>query len=94
MSHTEQESSTPSSLEDLRAAARTLSGMLAAAVDGARQRQQEQPDGNAGAVNRELKELTGVLKDIAGVVRTLEDDEEEAAATGVVVLPEVIQDEP
>ena len=80
-------------LEDLRAAARTLSSMLAAAVDDARQRQNSAPGGERAAASRELKELTGVLKDIAGVVKTLEGDGGEAAATGVVVLPEVMQNE-
>ena len=81
-------------LEDLRAAARTLSSMLAVAVDDARQRQNSAPGGERdAAASRELKELTGVLKDIAGVVKTLEGDGGEAAATGVVVLPEVMHNE-
>lgn len=82
-------------LGDLNAAARTLSGMLALAVHDAQQRQQELADGGAdtAGINRELKELTGVLKDIAGVVKALETNTEEETKSGVVLLPEVVRDE-
>ena len=49
----------------LQTAARLLSGMLAAAVA----QTAEQESGGQGASTRELKELTGILKDITGVVK-------------------------
>lgn len=80
---------------DLNTAARTLSGMLALAVSDAQQRQQALADGggDTAEMNREMKELTGVLKDIAGVVKNLEENTEGAAKSGVVLLPEVARDE-
>lgn len=69
----------------LQDAARLLSGMLAAAV--AQTAGQAAPA--APPTTRELKELTGILKDITGVVKALEPpDEGEEERSGVVILPE------
>ena len=80
----------PPALDELRTAARTLSSMLADAVADARQRQQGGEEGG----NRELKELTAVLKDVTAVVKTLEPDQAARQTAGVVILPEVKLHEP
>ena len=68
----------------LQSAARLLSGMLAEAVAQTAAEPAAQPPSA-----RELKELTAILKDITGVVKTLEPPAEEDARTGIVVLPQV-----
>ena len=67
----------------LQTAARLLRGMLAAAVA----QTAEQESGGQAASTRELKELTGILKDITGVVKALEPPGTEEEQSGVIILP-------
>jgi len=76
----------PAALDELRMAARSLSRMLADAVEQAERERAAEP---SAADNRELKELTAVLKDVVGVVKTLEPEQTDQYRCGVVILPEV-----
>ena len=76
------------SLENLRDATDTLSGLLAQQVRALSTRRQDPAD--PGAV-RELKEATAVLKDLAAVSKSLNDpgSDRESTVCGVVLLPAV-----
>jgi len=77
------------SLASLHKATDTLSTMLAQEVN-ARQKAQR-ADGSDPALMKGLKEATAVLKDLAAVAKTLNDQgaDAEARACGVVLLPAV-----
>lgn len=78
-------------MEQLQATVAVLGAMLADAAQEARQRQLaavgDRP--TAAELNREMKELTAVLKDLTGVAKAMEPGTAEAAVTGVILLPEV-----
>ena len=70
----------------------TLSTMLAQEVKELNARQKAQRgDGSDPALMKGLKEATAVLKDLAAVAKTLNDQgaDAEARACGVVLLPAV-----
>lgn len=81
-------------MEQLQATVAVLGTMLADAAQEARQRQLaaagDRP--TPAELNREMKELTAVLKDLTGVAKAMEPGTAEAAVTGVILLPEVEQD--
>lgn len=81
------------SLASLHKATDTLSTMLAQEVKelNARQKAQHADDGSDPALMKGLKEATAVLKDLAAVAKTLNDQgaDAEARACGVVLLPAV-----
>ena len=79
-------------LESLRKATDTLSTMLAQEVKELNARQKAQRgDGSDPTLMKGLKEATAVLKDLAAVAKTLNDQgaDAEARACGVVLLPAV-----
>ena len=79
-------------LESLSRATDTLSTMLAQEVKELNVRQKAQRgDGSDPALMKGLKEATAVLKDLAAVAKTLNDQgaDAEARACGVVLLPAV-----
>ena len=78
--------------ESLRKATDTLSTMLAQEVKELNARQKAQRgDGSDPALMKGLKEATAVLKNLAAVAKTLNDQgaDAEARACGVVLLPAV-----
>lgn len=80
------------SLASLHKATDTLSTMLAQEVKELNTRQKVQRgDGSDPALMKGLKEATAVLKDLAAVAKTLNDQgaDAEARACGVVLLPAV-----
>ena len=80
------------SLASLQKATDTLSTMLAQEVKELNARQKVQrADGSDPALMKGLKEATAVLKDLAAVAKTLNDQgtDAEARACGVVLLPAV-----
>ena len=84
-------------LESLRKATDTLSTMLAQEVKELNARQKVQRgDGSDPALMKGLKEATAVLKDLAAVARSLNDQGVQAEGTesGVVLLPRVEEEEP
>ena len=84
-------------LESLGRAADTLSTLLAQEVRelNARQRAAKKDGAQDAGTMKGLKEATAVLKDLAGVVKTLNDQgtQTEGAECGVVLLPQV-EEEP
>ena len=80
-------------LESLRRATDTLSTMLAQEVRdlNARQRTARREKAADPGTMKGLKEATAVLKDLAGVVKTLNDQgvDAEEQSCGVVLLPPV-----
>ena len=83
--------------ESLRKATDTLSTMLAQEVKELNARQKAQRgDGSDPALMKGLKEATAVLKDLAAVARSLNDQGVQAEGTesGVVLLPRVEEEEP
>lgn len=83
--------------ESLRKATDTLSTMLAQEVKELNARQKAQrADGSDPALMKGLKEATAVLKDLAAVARSLNDQGVQAEGTesGVVLLPRVEEEEP
>ena len=80
-------------LESLRRATDTLSTMLAQEVKdlNARQRTARREKQTDPGTMKGLKEATAVLKDLAGVVKTLNDQgvDAEEQRYGVVLLPPV-----
>lgn len=78
------------SLKNMRRVTDTLSGMLAQEVEAAQARQ-----GEEGSALRSMKEITAVLKDLAAVMKTLDEQGVDGAetASGVVLLPPVRQEE-
>ena len=83
-------------LKSLNRAADTLSTLLAQEVKELNERQKAARGGNHPDPDDEgLKEATAVLKDLAGVVKTLNDQGTELEGTecGVVLLPPVEQEE-
>ena len=79
-------------LASLHKATDTLSTMLAQEVKELNARQKAQRgDGSDPALMKGLKEATAVLKDLAAVAKTLNDQgaDAEARACGVVLLPAV-----
>ena len=81
-------------LKSLNRAADTLSTLLAQEVKELNERQKAARRENPGMM-KGLKEATAVLKDLAGVVKTLNDQGTELEGTecGVVLLPPVEQEE-
>ena len=80
------------SMESLQRATDTLSTLLAQEVRELNARQKAQRgDGSDPALMKGLKEATAVLKDLAAVAKTLNDQgaDAEARACGVVLLPAV-----
>lgn len=79
------------SLLDLHRATDTLSAMLAKEVKALNARQRQAADGTDANLMKGMKEATAVLKDLAAVAKTLNEQGEEAAARdcGVVLLPPV-----
>ena len=80
------------SLASLHKATDTLSTILAQEVRELNARQKAQhTDGSDPALMKGLKEATAVLKDLAAVAKTLNDQgaDAEARACGVVLLPAV-----
>lgn len=80
------------SLASLHKATDTLSTMLVQEVKELNARQKAQrADGSDPALMKGLKEATTVLKDLAAVAKTLNDQgaDAEARACGVVLLPAV-----
>ena len=78
--------------ESLRKATDTLSTMLAQEVKELNARQKAQRgDGSDPALMKGLKEATAVLKDLAAVAKTLNDQgtQTEGTGCGVVILPPV-----
>ena len=78
--------------ESLRKATDTLSTMLAQEVKELNARQKSQRgDGSDPALMKGLKEATAVLKDLAAVAKTLNDQgtQTEGTGCGVVILPPV-----
>lgn len=77
----------------LRRATDTLSAMLAQEVKALSARQKAARNGDAvdSGTMKALKETTAVLKDLAAVAKTLNDQgtEVEGQESGVVVLPSV-----
>ena len=83
-------------MKNLQKAADTLSTMLAQEVKELNARQKAQRgDGSDPALMKGLKEATAVLKDLAGVAKTLNDQgaQAEGAECGVVLLP-TVEEEP
>ena len=83
-------------LKSLNRAADTLSTLLAQEVKELNERQKAARRENTPDPDDEgLKEATAVLKDLAGVVKTLNDQGTELEGTecGVVLLPPVEQEE-
>lgn len=84
------------SLNDLHRATDTLSAMLAQEVRDlhSRQKKARQGEGDPGTM-KALKEVTAVLKDLASVAKTLNDQgvDGEGAMYGVVLLPPVTGEE-
>ena len=83
-------------MKNLQKAADTLSTMLAQEVKELNARQKAQrADGSDPALMKGLKEATAVLKDLAAVAKTLNDQGTELEGTecGVVLLPPVEQEE-
>ncbi len=76
----------------LQGAAELLSGMLNAAVRDAGRRQEQALKAGDGLPLKDMKELTAILKDIAGVVKSFQPPAEAQTPTGVVILPEVRED--
>ena len=80
-------------LESLRKATDTLSTMLAQEVKdlNARQRTARRENSTDPGIMKGLKEATAVLKDLAGVSKTLNDQgvDAEGRECGVVLLPPV-----
>ena len=84
------------SIESLQRATDTLSTLLAQEVRELNARQKAQRgDGSDPALMKGLKEATAVLKDLAGVAKTLNDQgaQAEGAECGVVLLP-TVEEEP
>ena len=84
------------SMESLQRATDTLSTLLAQEVRELNARQKAQRgDGSDPALMKGLKEATAVLKDLAGVAKTLNDQgaQAEGAECGVVLLP-TVEEEP
>ena len=81
------------SLASLHKATDTLSTLLAQEVKelNARQKAQKAGGGENGSAMKGLKEATAVLKDLAAVAKTLNDQgaDAESAECGVVLLPPV-----
>ena len=80
------------SLASLHKATDTLSTMLAQEVKELNARQKVQrADGSDPALMKGLKEATAVLKDLAAVAKTLNDQgtQTEGTGCGVVILPPV-----
>ena len=80
------------SMESLQRATDALSTLLAQEVRELNARQKAQRgDGSDPALMKGLKESTAVLKDLAAVAKTLNDQgaDAEARACGVVLLPAV-----
>ena len=81
------------SLASLHKATDTLSTMLAQEVKdlNARQRAARRENSTDPGIMKGLKEATAVLKDLAAVAKTLNDQgaDAEARACGVVLLPAV-----
>lgn len=73
----------PEEREVLAAAASRAAAMVLCALDALEKEARGRED------LRQLKELTGVLKDLAAIRRDTGAPGEGAAATGVVFLPEV-----
>lgn len=80
-------------LKSLNRAADTLSTLLAQEVRelNARQKAAKKTGAADGSTIKGLKEATAVLKDLAGVAKTLNDQgaQAEGAECGVVLLPTV-----
>ena len=79
-------------MKNLQKAADTLSTMLAQEVKELNARQKAQrADGSDPALMKGLKEATAVLKDLAAVAKTLNDQgtQTEGTGCGVVILPPV-----
>ena len=85
------------SLASLHKATDTLSTMLAQEVKdlNARQRTARRENSTDPGIMKGLKEATAVLKDLAGVSKTLNDQgvDAEGRECGVVLLPPVEQEE-
>ena len=80
------------SMESLQRATDTLSTLLAQEVRELNARQKAQRgDGSDPALMKGLKEATAVLKDLAAVAKTLNDQgtQTEGTGCGVVILPPV-----
>ena len=79
------------SLASLHKATDTLSTMLAQEVKLNARQKAQRADGSDPALMKGLKEATAVLKDLAAVAKTLNDQgaDAEARACGVVLLPAV-----
>lgn len=84
-------------LKSLNRAADTLSTLLAQEVRelNARQKAAKKTGAADGSTIKGLKEATAVLKDLAGVAKTLNDQgaQAEGAECGVVLLP-TVEEEP
>lgn len=84
-------------LESLSRATDTLSALLAQEVRelNARQKAAKKTGAADGSTIKGLKEATAVLKDLAGVAKTLNDQgaQAEEAECGVVLLP-TVEEEP
>ena len=84
-------------LKSLNRAADTLSTLLAQQVRelNARQKAAKKEGASGAGTMKDLKEATAVLKDLAGVAKTLNDQGTELEGTecGVVLLPPVEQEE-
>ena len=80
-------------LKSLNRAADTLSTLLAQQVRelNARQKAAKKEGASGAGTMKDLKEATAVLKDLAAVAKTLNDQgaDAEARACGVVLLPAV-----
>ena len=85
-------------LKSLNRAADTLSTLLAQQVRelNARQRESRRSGAEDPGTMKGLKEATAVLKDLAAVARSLNDQGVQAEGTesGVVLLPRVEEEEP
>lgn len=81
---------TRKSLKNMQRVTDTLSGMLVQEVQAAQARQ-----GEEGTALKGMKEITAVLKDLAAVLKTLDEQgmDGETAASGVVLLPQVARQE-
>lgn len=77
---------TKKSLKNMQNVTDILSGMLVQEVQAAQARQ-----GEEGTALKGMKEITAVLKDLAAVMKTLDEQgiDGETAACGVVLLPAV-----
>ena len=88
---------TSKGLDSLSRATDILSTLLAQQVRELNARQKAQrADGSDPALMKGLKEATAVLKDLAAVARSLNDQGVQAEGTesGVVLLPRVEEEEP